>query len=361
MLQICYDIAACSGFPVIVTYVDVILLIPLWNAGRWESLDRSLRRVDAVLNMAARSTGLELDRVCDGSTGGMLGGLTQMPPPPLELRHHAESPERMPDEALCGDAGGVLGRESPALPMEDVYRSSQQEQPTADEPQSQTEVLPRAGDEPDAYLYGQPPVAGSAQDAGIVTTDVALQSQVRACIPSSSQSQPMGSPTHSNTGGVGILTQKARPSPANSPRHTPRAEWSQDEGLSGTAERDDLGLSSREEVAQSSPRHTPRTEWTQDSEASLGEVPQQYSVRRSLLRKRAARTLTRAEQLPPPEQPRDCCGTRDVVTAHDAASARTGSSSPEYMTVSSSSEEATLEARSSPIAGAAYTLHRVLA
>ena len=37
--------------------------------------------MDAVLNEAADGAGLRLDRVCDGGAGGVLGGLTQEPPP----------------------------------------------------------------------------------------------------------------------------------------------------------------------------------------------------------------------------------------------------------------------------------------
>ena len=70
--------------------------------------------MDAVLNEAADGAGLHLDRVCDAAAGGVLGGLTQAPPPPAYhprrrfpaggsmLTQLTESPSKTGDSAMRG-------------------------------------------------------------------------------------------------------------------------------------------------------------------------------------------------------------------------------------------------------------------
>ena len=236
--------------------------------GRWEGLDRSLRRVDAVLNEAARSTGLELDRVCDGSAGGMLGGLTQMPPPPPSRECHAMSLAEMPNEVIHSDADGVLGHLRQSPPVEIAHGSAQHEQATDADAQRPSQARPRARSDPGASLPAHLPAADSPSSTGKVMTEEPLLPPLGGCIPGSSQHQAAGSPSYSGCDGAGVLTQQQPESPVTSPRHTPREEWSEDHSAGETQQQESQGLSSRDDGVQSSPRHTPRTQGTQDRRVS---------------------------------------------------------------------------------------------
>ena len=176
-------------------------------ARRWEALDRSLRRVDAVLNEAARSTGLELDRVCDGSLG-MLGGLTQMPPP-LEQHHHSAFTDEVPDKVVTNDDDGEAG--------------------------ACTQQAPSSG-------------------------GVGFASQ---------PDQQSDSPCSSDCEGPGVLTQKPPQPPADSPRSPARKEQSQHDSPSHDVRQASIAPSPDEDATQDSPRHTPREEWTQEDVISI--------------------------------------------------------------------------------------------
>ena len=186
---------------------------------RWEALDRSLRRVDAVLNEAARSTGLELDRVCDGSVGGMLGGLTQMPP---SLEQHYRTPFEVeaPDEVVIGDEDcTAAGRKHQAPSPGGVGRPSQQER-----------------------LSGSPRSSGCAD--------------------------------HNS------LPEDPPQSPADSLRHPQMQERSEHGSPSCSVRQATVAASLAGDVAEASPRHTPREEWTltissgSSQEASPRQTPE---------------------------------------------------------------------------------------
>ena len=181
---------------------------------RWEALDRSLRHVDAVLNEAAQSTGLELDRVCDGSAGGMLGGLTQMPPSPMLLRH-APFMDKSLQAAVTNDDEAVISDD------DDDGAAAEFEQ--------------------------QAPTPGGVCCMG-------------------QRDRHSGSPCSSGGGCADTSAQDPPHFTADSPRHSPRAERSQNISSSRSRRQAGAGASMEEDIT--SPRHTPREEWSQGSDSS---------------------------------------------------------------------------------------------
>ena len=179
--------------------------------------------MDAVLNEAARSTGLELDRVCDGSLG-MLGGLTQMLPP-LEQHHHSGFTQEGPAEVLTHDDDGAAA-----------------------------ECIPK-----------EPSSGGGG------------------C--TSQQERPSDVPSSSDCEGHGVLTQDPPQSPLASSRDSAKKEQSQHDSPGHDVQQASVAPSSDQDATQDSPRHTPREEWTQDvisisssQEASPRPTPQTDSL-----------------------------------------------------------------------------------
>ena len=312
--------------------------------------------MDAVLNEAARSTGLELDRVCDGCDGGMLGGLTQMPPPPLErARHTRFDQQQMLDEPLSSRADGVPDCSPGQAPPLDRSRDTPRQQTAAAGSQTLLVGLPLAGQDSSADVRTQPPATDESCGAGGVAMDGAQPSQAEIRLPGSLQCQSMGSPCHSDGGELGILTQRPQRSPADSPRHTPREEWLQDSSPCREPQQESPDCSSREDLAESGPQHPPQGDWSQECHVNSRHVPQQSSLHKSLPKASAAKPQISPVQLPPAEQPHDSCAAADALQADGAAPAPARSSSPGQITISSSLDETGPQGSSSCNAGAAQT------
>jgi len=248
-----------------VTQLPCVGSTPAEAIRRWEALDRSLRRVDAVLNEAARSTGLELDRVCDGSLG-MLGCLTQMPPP-LERHQDSAFMAEVPNEALgiADDAAAARCEQEAPSSGAGVSCTSQQEREL------------RAA----AACIQQEPSSGGV-----------------SC-PSQPDRQS-DSPCSSGCEGPGVLAHDPPTLPADIPSHALSEDRSQHESPGRQASVD---VSTDEDMTQDSPRHTPREEWTQDiiSISSTQEASPRQTVASDSLEQ------TSVELCSGPPQPEPVC------------------------------------------------------
>lgn len=124
---------------------------------RWEALDRSISRVDSVLNKVSDGTGgLQLDQVCEGDVGKLVGYNTAPPNPAddSEGQSPTQSPERSPSATGSEEGQGLRSegdrdsarQHSPALEcIKDAHVEKQDGGSAAAASQSATRAASHSG------------------------------------------------------------------------------------------------------------------------------------------------------------------------------------------------------------------------